>query len=262
MVNQQGRGVFVSHFKRQNAIMIQITQTRLRPASEAQLDRWRTEFAEKHCIVLPQLIEPALWRRLWHQIENSTFERKAYARTREGEEFAIEVTIHQRSMATHMLQMLFNHSKLFEMIRQITDCPPIGGFNGRIYRMLPGTDHHLDWHTDTHTRNYLVGISINLGPEPYSGGLFQIRDRYSKRITGEVMHHAPGDAHLFSIAPRLQHRLTPLTGSVPRTAGAGWFSVESRYLTALKHRSWRSQLLPSAKVTEKPNDDSSHSSRC
>jgi hypothetical protein len=129
------------------------------------------------------------------------------------------------AMALQIFLLLFNNSRLFEAVQRITGCPPIAGFGGRIYRIDPGTDQFLDWHEDT-AGNYLVGLSVNLGPEPYGGGVFQIRERRSKRITCEVAHQRPGDAHLFSIAPKLEHRVTPLTGSVSRVAGSGWFCLD------------------------------------
>jgi hypothetical protein len=205
--------------------MIQISQNGLRLPDETQLARWRDEFSERHCLILPQLIEPALAQRLWQQVERDPFERTIYQHPEGDRDYGIDMLIGPTAMALQMFLLLFNQSRLFEVVRQITGCPPIAGFGGRIYRIEPGTDQFLDWHEDT-TGNYLVGLSVNLGPEPYGGGVFQIRERRSKRITREVAHQTPGDAHLFSIAPELQHRVTPLTGSCSRTAGSGWFCLD------------------------------------
>ena len=41
---------------------------------------------------------------------------------------------------------------------------------------------------------------------------------------------------IFRIADTLQHRVTPLTGAVPRTACAGWFMDEPDFAAELRAR--------------------------
>jgi hypothetical protein len=66
-------------------------------------------------------------------------------------------------------------------------------------------------------------LSINLSAEPHEGGVLQIRDVTTGRIVFALQNTRPGDAVLFAIGDRLQHRVTPPVGHVPRTVCAGWF---------------------------------------
>ena len=213
---------------------MQITQTGFQAPTATQLTQWRTEFAKFHCVVLPQLLAPTLQQSLWQQIKAAAFEPVTYHYTDGVNTFSQHLRLNQINLAAHQFHLLLNHPKLFKAVQQITACAAIGGFSGHIFRINPGDNHYLNWHEDTHTHNYLVGLSVNLGQEPYTGGVFQIRERCTKRVTSEIAHTRPGDAHLFNIAPWLQHRLTPLTGTVARIAAAGWFCVESDFMSALK----------------------------
>jgi hypothetical protein len=148
----------------------------------------------------------------------------------ESEEFGVqdhgglktELSMRTTRAAT-LLGFLINDPTLFEQIRAITGCERIGTFVGRIYRMLPGPEHEDSWHDDV-TEGRMVAMSLNLGEAPYSGGVLEIRDRDSKRVLHRVENTGPGDALLFRIARGLQHRVTAVEGSVPKTAYAGWFT--------------------------------------
>ena len=96
---------------------------------------------------------------------------------------------------------------------------------GRVYRMIPGSGHYDSWHSDM-IGHRMIGMSINLSPEPYSGGVFQLRERDSEQILYEVANTGLGDAILFRLADHLQHRITDVDGTIPKTAFAGWFQSE------------------------------------
>ncbi len=104
-----------------------------------------------------------------------------------------------------------NHPTLFAYIEQITGCGRIEGFQGRIYcrRAMPGKQHYYPWHNDYR----LVGMSINLSPENYAGGILQIRHRLSKQLLSEVANTGFGDGVIFRIASELQHRVTKVEGT-------------------------------------------------
>jgi hypothetical protein len=127
---------------------------------------------------------------------------------------------------------LVNDPALFATIERITGCRPIGCFTGRLYRMLPGRDDFDTWHSDA-IQHRMVGMSVNLGP-PYEGGVFQLRDRVSKRMLGEAPNVGAGDAILFRIDEDLEHWITPLRGTAPKTAFAGWFRSSPQFLTLLE----------------------------
>jgi hypothetical protein len=123
------------------------------------------------------------------------------------------------------LVLLANDPRVFREIAAITGCGRIGCFDGRVYRLAPGPDHHDSWHDDM-VDHRLVAMSINLTGKPYGGGILQIRDRENGRILHEAKNHGLGDALLFRLAPHLQHRVTAVEGKVARTACAGWFKSE------------------------------------
>jgi hypothetical protein len=88
--------------------------------------------------------------------------------------------------------------------------------------MLPNSGHYDSWHDDD-IKNRLVGISINLSPLQFCGGVFQIREQGSKRLIMQIANTGLGDAILFRISGDLEHQVTEITGNQPKTAFAGWF---------------------------------------
>ena len=113
---------------------------------------------------------------------------------------------------------------LFNAVRTITGCDEITWFGGRIYSLIPGTDHYDTWHNDVVDYEVrLVGMSINLSPKGYEGGVFELRERAKDRASVQFANSGIGNARLFRIAPELQHQVTAVVGDRPRTAFAGWF---------------------------------------
>src|SRR5260221_10339055 len=86
------------------------------------------------------------------------------------------------------LNFAANTPEFLDLIRHVTGQPDIKMFSGRVYRMSPGADHFDSWHADVGTthRDRLVGMSINLSPRPYQGGVFRLRDEASQEILGEL----------------------------------------------------------------------------
>src|SRR5262249_32806614 len=129
-----------------------------------------------------------------------------------------------------LLHLLTNDPGLFQTIQQITGCGPIGCFTGRVYRMVPGEDHYDSWHNDM-VEDRMVAMSIKLSSELYLGGILQIRDRRSQRIVHEVANLGLGDGIVFRLDHSLQHRITNVEGTVPKTAFAGWFRSQPDFLS-------------------------------
>src|SRR5439155_2860683 len=105
--------------------------------------------------------------------------------------------------APALLRFLLDDPGLFEMVRSITGCGRLGGFEGRLYRMTPGPGHR-DWLHHDRQPNHVVAMSVNLSSTPHSGGTLEIRDRDSKRVLHSAANAGPGDALLFSVAPSLE----------------------------------------------------------
>jgi hypothetical protein len=79
----------------------------------------------------------------------------------------------------------------------------------------------------------LVALSVNLNTAPYEGGVLSIREAATERILCELTNSGFGDAILFRIDERLQHRVSDVEGTVAKTALAGWFESAPDYRTLL-----------------------------
>jgi hypothetical protein len=126
------------------------------------------------------------------------------------------------------LEFLTNDAALFTAIQELTGCPAIGCFRGRVYRMLPGAGHASDWHSDV-SGGRMITMSVNLSTAPFEGGELQIREVDTERMLRTLRNTGNGDAVIFRIDPSLQHQVLPLTGSAPRDALAGWFLASPDY---------------------------------
>jgi hypothetical protein len=202
--------------------MLQIKQYEI-VRDEAGLDDVHGEFRERHCLLVRQLVDPALLARLLPLVAVAPIHERLPGQAK-GKIVARELCVDPRSIVAQAFTLLFNSATLFRSIEALTGCPPIGNFQGRIYMMRSGAGHYDTWHTDN-DGNRLIGLSCNLSAD-YVGGVFQIRERQTERIVGEIANTVRGDTHIFRIGPELQHRVTPVTGSVTKAAFAGWFRAQ------------------------------------
>ena len=132
-----------------------------------------------------------------------------------------------------LLHVLLNNRELRRLVEQVTGCGCIGSFQGRVYRVIPGQGHHDAWHNDLGEQR-LLALSLNLSAEPYQGGVLQIRERASQRIVYEIANIGCGDAIVFRLDKKLQHRITEVEGVWHKTAFAGWFRAGPDYLATLR----------------------------
>ena len=206
--------------------MVQLTRSGpvISPAVP-HLDRLRTQFDGEHCIRLPGFIDAELLRFIQKQIEHAGFDVCVH------ENIGVELTLAE-DITLSLLLFLSNDPKLFEVVRQVTRCDHIGSFMGRVYRMAPGAGHYDSWHSDT-AAHRLIGMSVNLGAHSYDGGVFRLREVSSKKLLCEVANTGPGDAIVFRIAKHLEHCVTTVEGTVPKTAFAGWFKSEPEFRALL-----------------------------
>jgi hypothetical protein len=198
--------------------MIQLTRGGMLCSGSAdRLQELQSEFAERHCIVLPQFLDPGLLTLIQRHLERAEFYELAH------EDIRAESCMADNHLSG-LLQLLTNTQELFHALERITGCGRIGQFQGRIYRMIPGGGHFDSWHTDLGPGLVrFLGLSVNLGAELFSGGVFQLRERGGGPIRCEVANTGRGDALLFRLAPNLSHRITPLEGAAAKIALAGWF---------------------------------------
>jgi hypothetical protein len=69
----------------------------------------------------------------------------------------------------------------------------------------------------------MIALSINLTSEPYRGGALQIRSSQSRELLCEVSNSSYGDALIFPVDERFEHRVCQVEGTTAKTALAGWF---------------------------------------
>lgn len=207
--------------------MIRLTPHGMEGAlAEADLQRLQAQYNATHCFRLPGLLSAESVELLQRFLDDTPFAHRVHDGI--GTEYCLP-----DSRAVRLMFFLVNDPKFFAVIQSITGCPRIGCFTGRIYRMVPGADDFDTWHSDF-IQTRMVGMSVNLGPA-YEGGVFQLRECGAEQLLSEAPNIVPGDAILFRIDRRLEHWITPMTGTTPKTAFAGWFRSEPEFMT-LKDR--------------------------
>jgi hypothetical protein len=209
-------------------MLVQVEHGRTIVGSPASLASARSDFDQRRFLKLPGFLDPTLRDSILDALDRAPFYERVHHGI--GRELCVE-----SGPLTGLLELLMNDSALFAAIDALTGCGPIGCFEGRIYRMVPGTDHHDSWHSDVgHDR--LIAMSVNLGRETYTGGLLQIRRADSEDVLSNVENRTLGDAIIFQIDPTLRHRVDAVTGQTPRTAYAGWFRRQPTYQDLFRTR--------------------------
>ena len=214
--------------------MIQFTRSGV--SCDADPSAMRPEFDENHAIRLPSLLPPDVLQFLHRRIEAGAW--TDYQHGTSARELLLD-----DEPAIQLLHFLVGAPDFLDVVRRITGCEAIQAFRGRIYRFLPIRQHVHRWHDDLgEDPGRLVGMSINLGPQPYEGGVFQLRRLGTRKPIRELPNILPGHATLFRISPELEHRVTPVTGTEPKTAFAGWFKIDgSDFLSAIRERERRAR---------------------
>jgi len=184
------------------------------------------DFRRQQCVLLPSLLDPWLVGWVQRAIERGRFHDKAHG------DAATELCL-DADPCVGVLHFLVNDPAMYRLIETIAGCGTVRSFFGRVYRHIPGAGHFHDWHGDV-TSDRLVGMSINLSAAPYEGGRFEIRRIGSERALASIANLGAGDALLFRLGDTLEHRVTGLDGTRPKTAFAGWFRREPDYLHELR----------------------------
>jgi hypothetical protein len=182
-------------------------------------------FAQDHMVQLPRFLDPELLALADRALAEATFVPKIHAG------IARESCMTANPMLS-LLHFALNDTQLYRGVERVTGCAAIGCFTARVFRLTPDSDDYDSWHSDA-TSHRLIGLTVNLTDRPYQGGILQLRDTRSGRICAEVANVVPGDAVLFRIAEWLTHRVTPVTGTVPRVTFAGWFHSEPDFAALL-----------------------------
>ena len=181
----------------------------------------REEFRAHRCVRVTSFIEPRLLSRIQEQIADAAFADRTHGT------ISTELCM-TRNACLGLLHFLVNDPAVFRFVEQVSGCRGLGFFVGRVYRMCADREHYDSWHADLHP-DHQLGMSVNLGTEPYDGGRFEIRRADAAAPLAAIANVGSGDAILFSIADDLEHRVTPMRGPVPKTAFAGWFGATRDY---------------------------------
>jgi hypothetical protein len=185
-------------------------------ASDEELARLRAHFEERHHLALPGFLDPPLLDTLRAKLAASGFARI-------DRDVGSELRPLDNTPYT-ALELLLNSRRVLDLIPRLTGCPPVACFTGRIYRRAPGQNHVSHWHKDIDADGRMVTLSVNLSGEVYKGGTTVIREADTKRVVCELSNTGFGDAILFPIDPRFEHRVLDVEGDTPKTALAGWFN--------------------------------------
>ena len=194
--------------------------------SDEDVARLRAHFEEQHHLALPGFLDPALLDTLRAKLAATDFVRI---------DRAVGSELRPLDAAPYFaLELLLNSRRVLELIPRLTGCPRPACFTGRIYRRAPGQSHVSHWHTDINEDGHMVTLSINLSDAVYRGGTTLVRESDTKRVVCELPNTGFGDAILFPIGPRFEHRVLDVEGDTPKTALAGWFNSkpDPRYLFA------------------------------
>lgn len=187
----------------------------------------RDAFHAQRCVRLRSFIEPRLLSQIQAQIDGAAFVDRAHGTI--STELCME-----RNACLGLLNFLVNDPAVFRFVEQVTGRQGLRFFVGRVYRMLAARGHYDSWHADLHA-DHQVGMSVNLGTEPFDGGVFEIRRADTAEPLAALANVGAGDAILFSIAEELEHRVTPMRGAVAKTALAGWFGATRDYRDLVHH---------------------------
>jgi hypothetical protein len=208
--------------------MLQLTRNGI--AGSFDLEAMRAEFDANRALRLPGLLAGDLLAKVHRRLELGQWIEDVHPG------ISRELVLRDRP-GWQMLHFLASSPGMLAVVRGISGSPEISNFRGRVYRMLPGSENRIRWHDDlSELHGRIVGISVNLGPLPYSGGTFQLRRHGSRRLICELPNVGPGDAILFRISPELKHRVTPVLGTEPKTSFAGWFrSTGTDFVDSIKH---------------------------
>jgi hypothetical protein len=211
--------------------MIQLTRRAfINDETSSSIAALRESFDSVHAVHLPRFFDQDLLDYVQRAIRSASFYDRSHGRSGDigREECMADNTV------LAMLVLLANDSRLLTLVRTVSGCPPIGSFDGRVYRMRGGVGHFDRWHSDTGGDNRLIGMSVNVSEAVYEGGTFELRSADSDHVLWRITNTGPGDAVMFRIAENLVHRVSVVQGENARTAFAGWFQSRPDFLSLLR----------------------------
>jgi 2OG-Fe(II) oxygenase superfamily len=193
------------------------------------LDPLRAEFSSSQMVRLPGFLSRDFVGYLQLEIQHAVFVDRVHEGIGQDQHML-------PNPALSLIHFALNAPELISAVEEISGHQTLGGFLGHVFRLTPGNGYD-SWHTDADGQRQ-IGLTVNLGAEPYEGGVFQLKDLASQRLLGEVANVIPGDAVLFRIDKQLAHRATAVTSTVPRLTLAGWFHSGASFWSMLAEGGW------------------------
>src|SRR5579872_3184699 len=128
------------------------------------VERLTADFQRNQCARLPGLLESSLATYVAQRLEQGPWTDMVH------KDISLEL-ISMDHPAVNLLHLAMNSTAFLNAMREVSGCDAISWFGGRVYRMIPNCAHYDDWHTDT-LGDRVVGLSLNLSSNLYSGGVF------------------------------------------------------------------------------------------
>ncbi|HEY0302190.1 MAG TPA: 2OG-Fe(II) oxygenase [Rhizomicrobium sp.] len=178
-------------------------------------------FAERHMLELPGLLGDDLPALFAQMRRNARF-------VPDGDAKVGQRLLEEPPRLGTALCFLLKRQPLRAWLEQITGIGPLVTVGGATAQFLAGGGHQLEWHNDlVADQARLLGVTVNLGSEPYEGGRFELRRRKETALLAHYDHRQFGSALMFRVSRDLMHRVTPVTEGGPRTVFGGWFFGEA-----------------------------------
>jgi len=213
--------------------LIRITQGGVE-IGDGDAERLRAEYLATGVAVMPRFLAEPTLSALLKKINPEAFAFKTEPNVKGSTLF-----MPSTDPALESLHFMLNRPELFALVSRIAAIPVPGTFFSRLHRTIPQLGMDLDWHDDG-VDGRILGLNINLSTETYTGGLLQVRNP-DKQTVGEVGQLPPGDAFLFRIGDRWEHRLTPVESGA-RTVAVGWFRLGKEWSTVVLNK-FRSSMI-------------------
>jgi hypothetical protein len=187
------------------------------PAATEILDppgKHREEYARTRSLPCHDIFEPGFFKVITGFVDRADFGQDDC----EGLLFR---TTETPARAGGAISLALRRPNLMRWVEAVTGCEPLGKVSGRVNQILANPETELEWHNDMWEPARRIGITINLGDQPYEGGEFELRNRHG--VLTEHRHVERGSALLFEVGPNYQHRVLPVTAGGPRRVYTGWF---------------------------------------
>ena len=194
---------------------------------DAELARQQAAFSRQQALLLPGFLAPELLTLIERLLPAAEFQ----PRVESGVEIEMKLG---NGVLRHALLFALNEPRAFTWARAVTGCGPVECFYGRIFfrQRVDGPGHHFPWHDDA-VDGRLIGLSMNLSRVPFTGGVFQLREKATHRTLLEHANTGYGDAMLFRVSRDLEHHVTRVTSDTPRLTFVGWFHDNDKSYAAL-----------------------------